>query len=94
MKFDNIIRAGDEAKSEIFEDLVTINEEIETRKRKRIKIAAHLCRCGCLPGQTGSIPRRQSISLEVTLVANSWMRVPDERWIALEVVKDGFDASR
>ncbi len=31
--------------------------------------------------------------LEVTLVANSWMRVPDERWIALEVVKDGVDAA-
>jgi uncharacterized protein YaiI (UPF0178 family) len=31
--------------------------------------------------------------LEVTLVANSWMRVPDEIWIALEVVKDGFDAA-
>jgi uncharacterized protein len=31
--------------------------------------------------------------LDVTLVANSWMRVPDERWIALEVVKDGFDAA-
>lgn len=31
--------------------------------------------------------------LEVTLVANSWMRVPDERWIALEVVKEGFDAA-
>ncbi|MBI5605033.1 MAG: YaiI/YqxD family protein [Deltaproteobacteria bacterium] len=31
--------------------------------------------------------------LEVTLVANSWVRVPDERWIALEVVKDGFDAA-
>jgi uncharacterized protein YaiI (UPF0178 family) len=31
--------------------------------------------------------------LEVTLVANSWMRVPDERWIVLEVVKDGFDAA-
>jgi uncharacterized protein len=31
--------------------------------------------------------------LEVTLVANSRMRVPDERWIALEVVKDGFDAA-
>ena len=31
--------------------------------------------------------------LEVTLVANSWMRFPDERWIALEVVKDGFDAA-
>lgn len=31
--------------------------------------------------------------LEVTLVANSWMRVPDESWIALEVVKDGFDAA-
>ena len=29
--------------------------------------------------------------LEVTLVANSWMRVPDERWIALEVVGDRFD---
>ena len=31
--------------------------------------------------------------LEVTLVANSWMWVPDERWIVLEVVKDGFDAA-
>ena len=31
--------------------------------------------------------------LEVTLVANSWMRVPDERWITLEVVNDGFDAA-
>ncbi len=31
--------------------------------------------------------------LEVTLVANSWMRVPNERWIALEVVEDGFDAA-
>ncbi len=31
--------------------------------------------------------------LDVTLVANSWMRVPDERWIALEIVEDGFDAA-
>jgi uncharacterized protein YaiI (UPF0178 family) len=31
--------------------------------------------------------------LDVTLVANSWMRTPDEPWIALEVVKDGFDAA-
>jgi len=31
--------------------------------------------------------------LEVTLVANSWMRVPDEPWLALEVVGDGFDAA-
>ena len=31
--------------------------------------------------------------LGVTLVANSWMRVPDERWVALEVVEDGFDAA-
>ncbi len=31
--------------------------------------------------------------LDVTLVTNSWMRVPDERWIALEVVGDGFDAA-
>ena len=31
--------------------------------------------------------------LDVTLVANSWMRVPDERWIALEVVEDGLDAA-
>jgi hypothetical protein len=26
--------------------------------------------------------------LEVTLVANSWMRVPDKKWIKLVVVKD------
>ena len=31
--------------------------------------------------------------LEVTLVANSWMRVPNERRIALEVVGDGLDAA-
>jgi len=31
--------------------------------------------------------------LDVTLVANSWMRVPNERWIVLEVVDDGFDAA-
>jgi len=31
--------------------------------------------------------------LDVTLVANSWMRVPDGQRIALEVVKDGLDAA-
>ncbi len=31
--------------------------------------------------------------LEVTLVANSWMRVPTRRWIALEVVGNGLDAA-
>lgn len=31
--------------------------------------------------------------LHVTLVANSWMRVPNDPRIALEVVKDGFDAA-
>ncbi len=31
--------------------------------------------------------------LAVTLVSNSWMRVPDDRWITLEVVGDGFDAA-
>ena len=31
--------------------------------------------------------------LHVTLVANSWMRVPNERWVALEVVEEGFDAA-
>ena len=32
-------------------------------------------------------------SLNVTLVANSWMRVPNEQWIALEVVEGGFDTA-
>jgi len=32
-------------------------------------------------------------SLNVTLVANSWMRVPNERSISLEVVEGGFDAA-
>ena len=31
--------------------------------------------------------------LNVTLVANSWMRLPNEPWIKLEVVTDGFDAA-
>jgi uncharacterized protein len=31
--------------------------------------------------------------LKVTLVANSWMRVPSEPWITLQVVEDGFDAA-
>jgi uncharacterized protein YaiI (UPF0178 family) len=31
--------------------------------------------------------------LQVTLVANSWMRTPNEPAIALEVVADGFDAA-
>jgi len=31
--------------------------------------------------------------LDVTLVANSWMRVPNERWLALRVVEDGLDAA-
>ena len=31
--------------------------------------------------------------LGVTLVANSWMRTPDKKWLALEVVDDGFDAA-
>jgi uncharacterized protein len=31
--------------------------------------------------------------LFVTLVANAWMRTPNEQWIALEVVADGFDAA-
>ena len=31
--------------------------------------------------------------LEVTLVANSWMRIPDDRRIALEVVEEGFNAA-
>ena len=31
--------------------------------------------------------------LDVTLVANSWMRIPTERWLSLEVVGDGLDAA-
>jgi uncharacterized protein YaiI (UPF0178 family) len=31
--------------------------------------------------------------LDVTLVANSWMRIPNEQWIALEVVEEGIDAA-
>lgn len=31
--------------------------------------------------------------LKVTLVANTWMRVPTDRWISLEVVGDGLDAA-
>lgn len=35
----------------------------------------------------------QRYSLNVTLVANSWMRHPDYSWLTLEVVKDLFDAA-
>lgn len=31
--------------------------------------------------------------LDVTLVANSWMRIPDEPWIELVVVENDFDAA-
>jgi uncharacterized protein YaiI (UPF0178 family) len=31
--------------------------------------------------------------LDVTLVANAWMRTPGDRRISLEVVADGFDAA-
>jgi uncharacterized protein YaiI (UPF0178 family) len=31
--------------------------------------------------------------LDVTLVANSWMRVPNGQWIVLKVVGDKFDAA-
>ena len=31
--------------------------------------------------------------LDVTLVANSWMRTPNEQWIALAVVGDALDAA-
>jgi uncharacterized protein YaiI (UPF0178 family) len=31
--------------------------------------------------------------LNVILVANSWMRIPSEQWLTLEVVTDKFDAA-
>lgn len=31
--------------------------------------------------------------LQVTLVTNSWMRVPDHPWLRLKLVEDGFDAA-
>ncbi|MCF6247810.1 MAG: DUF188 domain-containing protein [Desulfobacula sp.] len=31
--------------------------------------------------------------LDVTLVTSAWMRVPNERWITLQVVADKFDAA-
>lgn len=35
----------------------------------------------------------QRCELNVTLVANSWMRIPNDPWVAIEVVSDGFDAA-
>jgi uncharacterized protein YaiI (UPF0178 family) len=32
-------------------------------------------------------------NLDVVLVANSWMRVPNEQWIVLKVVEDKIDAA-
>ena len=37
------------------------------------------------------VARRYEVN--VTLVANAWMRTPDDPGIALEVVEDGFDAA-
>jgi uncharacterized protein len=31
--------------------------------------------------------------LNVTLVANSWMRIPNEQWLKLEIVEDGPDVA-
>jgi hypothetical protein len=31
--------------------------------------------------------------LNVTLVSNSWMRIPDNKWIILKIVSDEFDAA-
>jgi len=42
-------------------------------------------------GEVYRVARRYH--LEVTLVANAWMRVPDETWISLEVVGDELDAA-
>lgn len=35
----------------------------------------------------------QRYGLNVTLVANSWMRAPHEKWLRREIVTDGFDAA-
>jgi uncharacterized protein len=32
-------------------------------------------------------------NLDVTLVANSWMRIPNEQWLKLEIVEDGPDVA-
>jgi uncharacterized protein YaiI (UPF0178 family) len=32
-------------------------------------------------------------NLKVTLVTNSWMRIPQESWLSLQIVKDGLDAA-
>ncbi len=31
--------------------------------------------------------------LNVTLVTNTWMRIPDKKWITLKIVDDEFDAA-
>ena len=35
----------------------------------------------------------ERLGVEVTLVANSWLRTPDEKWLTLEVVGDAPDAA-
>lgn len=35
----------------------------------------------------------QRYDLKVTLVTNSWMRIPNEDWINLKLVEEGFDAA-
>ncbi len=35
----------------------------------------------------------QRYGLQVTVVANSWMRIPQQKWLQLVVVNDQFDAA-
>ena len=58
-----------------------------------MKIAANPCRCRCLPGKTGGLPRCGTIWPGGHIGGQFPVRIPNEKWISLEVVTGGFDAA-
>jgi uncharacterized protein YaiI (UPF0178 family) len=69
----------------------------DTRRRTLLKEALNLLHlfidADACPVKQEAFRVAGRYGLDVTLVTNSWMRVPNETWITLEVVEDGFDAA-
>ncbi|MCP4455455.1 MAG: YaiI/YqxD family protein [Planctomycetes bacterium] len=68
-----------------------------TRRRTLLKEALNLLHlfidADACPVKQEAFRVARRYGLEVTLVANAWMRIPNEASITLEVVEDGFDAA-